>query len=352
MAEGAKTAESQITKEDSVEQNARYVLHGGYAYCECGSRASRLQVPYCHGTYMHDMPIMVDTDTLANTNIQPFGYCYCMENPDRQAAIDEIMKQVEEETHDLLDTVMDGVNAVGKGISGFFSKAKSFFCGEEEEGEEKKSEEDEYAEMLRNSVMVPCDPRAFSFRWNGASEDLIIQGRHALTTNCTITCAWCGKTIYIADDGQENAAYEQNNKQDLSNWKEGDPMPEPTAGNLQALKAMGKEDTELYKNMEQALKTMNDLDQRKLYCQSEEEYKALEKTREQVKEKYKNKDSYMDASDPDNAEAIQKRVDNPGSGDKDIYYNGKFYDSEGYKKKKEKEAEAAKAAEEKASGKK
>lgn len=345
MAEGAKTAESQITKEDSVEQTARYVLHGGYAYCEYGSRASRLQVPKCHGTYMHDMPIMVDTDTMVNTNIQPFGYCYCMENPDRQAAVDAIMKEVEDETHDLLDMVMDGVNTIGKGVSSAVSSVKSFFCGKDESEEETKSEDEQYAEMLMNSVMIPCDPRSFSFRWNDSSEDLIIQGRHALTTNCTITCSWCGKTIHIADDGQENAAYEQNNKADLSNWKEGDPMPEPTAGNLQALKDMGKEDTELYKNMEQALNTMNDLDQKQLYCQSEEEYKELEKTREEAKEKYKNKDSYIDASNPDNAEAIQEKVDNPQSGNKDIYYNGKFYDSTGYKEQKEKEAKAAEAAE-------
>ncbi len=205
MAEGKMTAETEITSEESVEENARYVLHGGLAICECGSRESHLRVPKCHGTYMHDMPIMVDTDTTAIENIQPFGYCTCMENPDRQDAIDAIMQDVEDQTHDLLDTAMDCVNAVG----GFFSKAINFLTGNE--GKEKKEEKDEYAEMLTESVMITCNPEKFSVIWDDASEDLIINGKRAMTTKCTIICEKCNKQISIIDDGQENAVHEQNN---------------------------------------------------------------------------------------------------------------------------------------------
>ena len=174
MAEGKMTAESDITQSSSVDQKASYVLHGGKAYCQWGTRESRLQVPKCHGTYVHDMPMMTYKDTVVEKNIQPFGYCTCMNNPDRAKKVEEILNTVEEETHDLLDTAMDGLNALCDTAGNIGSSVVNYFTGgDDEEEEESEETADEERTLLEQSVTIVCDPGAFSVIWEDSSEDLI-----------------------------------------------------------------------------------------------------------------------------------------------------------------------------------
>lgn len=288
MAEGKITAEANIEEQTGVEQKASYVLHGGKAYCEYGTRESRLQVPECHGTYIHDMPMMTYKDTEVKTNIQPFGYCMCMNNPDRAKKVEKILNKVDEETHDLLDTVMDGVNAVCDGVSSFASSVKGFFCGEEDT---EKSEEttDEERTLLEQSVTIMCKPGAFSVIWEDASEDLIINKQRALTSQCTILCEKCGAVVSISDDGQENATFEQQSKQDMSKWQEGDPVPEASRSNLQQLEALGKEDTELYEKMKNQIEQREKLDKDIQYYKNKDQgrYHDLLSQRENMDKIYK-----------------------------------------------------------------
>lgn len=289
MAEGKITAESDITQSGSMEQKASYVLHGGKAYCQWGTRESRLQVPKCHGTYVHDMPMMTYRDTEVETNIQPFGYCTCMDNPDRAKKVEKILKKVDEETHDILDTVMDGVNAVGDVASSAYSSVKSFFCGEEEETKESEDTTDEERTLLEQSVTIMCDPGAFSIIWEDSSEDLIINKQNALTSRCTILCKKCGAYIAISDDGQENAAFEQQSKQDMSKWKEGDPIPEASRSNLQQLEKLGKDKTELYEKMKNQIEQREELDQEIAYYKNKDQgrYHDLLSQRENMEKIYK-----------------------------------------------------------------
>ncbi|MBQ3783179.1 MAG: DUF4280 domain-containing protein [Lachnospiraceae bacterium] len=274
MAEGKITAEAKV-EEEGLEQQASYVLHGGKAYCQWGSRESRLQVPKCHGTYIHDMPMMVHTDVVVKENIQPFGYCYCMENPDRAAKVQEILDAVEEETHDLLDAAMDGVNAIGDFLFG---------------GDDEEEVSEEEMTLLEQNVTIMCKPGSFKVQWDDASEDLYINGEKALTNHCTIVCTKCGGLVSISDDGQENAAFEQQSKQDMSEWKEGDPIPEASQANLQQLKEMGKEDSELYQKMEEQIEEREDLNKRLQYYRNKDQgtYNELLQQKQASESNYKS----------------------------------------------------------------
>lgn len=250
--------------EDSVDKQEVYVLHGGVAACQYGSRTSRLRVPLCHGTYIHDMPLMTYTDTEVNTNVQPFGFCQCMENPERAIIAQEIMENVEEQSHDILDSIMD------------------FFAGEPEK------EDDEYADTLLQTIQVPCHPESFSLVWSDASDDLNINGAKALTTKCTCVCKKCGGQVFIVDDGQENATFEQQSQVDLSDWKEGDPIPDASERNLKQLEDLGKEDTELYKNMKEQIDKRNALNDEIRFCDPENEhYNELLQQKEDMEKEYK-----------------------------------------------------------------
>lgn len=212
------------------------------------------------------MPIMTFLDREVNVNIQPFGFCQCMDNPDRAIIAKQIMDQVEEDSHDILDSIMD------------------FFMGSAE------PETDEYADCLMEKILVPCSPDVFSFVWSDASEDLYINGEKALTTKCSCICRKCAGLVKIADDGQENAAFEQQSKTDLSNWKEGDPIPEASASNLQQLEQLGKTDTDLYNNMKEHIEKREELDMQIRCCDSDDEdtYNDLLQQKENLERAYKN----------------------------------------------------------------
>lgn len=266
MADGKVTAKAEAEIEENVVEQDVYVLHGGLAACQYGSRTSRLRVPKCHGTYMHDMPLMTYKDTKVNDNVQPFGFCQCPDNPERQLIAQDIMKKVEDQSHDILDSIMD------------------FFAGEPEK------ESDEYSDVLMENIIVPCHPEAFSYVWNDASDDLYINEEKALITKCTCLCRQCGARIFIVDDGQNNAAFEQQSKTDLSDWKEGDPIPDASETNLKQLEDLGQTDSELYKNMKEQIEKRNALDNEIRFCdpENEEERTKLEKQREDLENAYKS----------------------------------------------------------------
>ena len=130
---------------------------------------------------------------------------------------------------------MDGLNAVGNFLFG---------------GDDEEEASDEEMTLLEQNVTIMCKPESFKVQWEDASEDLIINQEHALTNRCTIVCTKCGGLVSISDDGQENAAFEQQNYQDISQLKEGDAMPEASQGNLKQLKQMEQETQEEREKLE------------------------------------------------------------------------------------------------------
>lgn len=198
---------------EEMEQQASYVVHGAYAYCSMGARPARLVVPACHGTYMHDMPIMTIHDCVPKENVQIFGCCSSMENPDRDAEAARIQENVKK-SGDLMNLVMDVFTT---GIGGLIKKKKGNDLDE-----------------IKQQVMILCNP-ILAPSWQNGSRKLLIQGVPALNSTCTLECLKGGGTITIIDDGQENAASEQQSRVDFNKWSEGDPLPEPTQSNLEAL---------------------------------------------------------------------------------------------------------------------
>lgn len=232
------------SSEESLQQSYSYVLHGAQAYCESGSRTARITIPKCHGTYMHDMPVMTIEDSKAQVNIKAFGFCMARDNPDRLEKVQEIMADVEKDNN-LLDKIMDGLSGPKKSLK---SSVDSIF--------KSGNEEDEcygYSPDVYDSVTVMCNP-TFAFRdvWQDSSDRLKINGVNALTSRCWIHCTKSKKKgkIQLVDDGQENATSEQRGAADMANWKKGDPIPEANQGNLERLE-------ENIAELEEQLKTAN-----------------------------------------------------------------------------------------------
>lgn len=52
-----------------------YVVRGAQAQCTAGNKTTKLNLPESHGLYVNDKPVLIDTDTVANVNVMPFGEC-------------------------------------------------------------------------------------------------------------------------------------------------------------------------------------------------------------------------------------------------------------------------------------
>ena len=227
------TYEAQGTVESTAENTTpqySYVVHGAEAYCPCGSRPGRLTIPTCHGTYMHDMPIMTVYDSKEDTNIKCFGFCSSISNPDRLTEVEKVMDKVEK-SKNLLDGIMDGLSFLGNAI------ASAFGFGDEPDPNDPYHG---YGEDVYKSVLVCCEPMFATMRkWDGGTDRLRINGANALNSNCTIVCLKDAENgiIHIMNDGQENAAMEQAGAADMASWKPGDSYPQPTQGNMEALEA-------------------------------------------------------------------------------------------------------------------
>lgn len=193
------------SNEEGLEQRHSYVLHGAQAICEFATRPGRLTIPVCHGTYMHDMPVMTVEDCKLAENIKVFGYCLCKNNPDIFTEMDKILEEVEK-ADNLLDKIMDGPKNL-------FSKVKSIFGVKE-----KKKTLDDYGSNLVESVHVLCSPTfAVNDTWSGGSDRMMINGVPALNSGCTMVCTKCGGKISIIDDGQANAINVQKIKEGVAN---------------------------------------------------------------------------------------------------------------------------------------
>lgn len=318
-------------KAEEMEQRASYVVHGAYAACGMGSRPARLVVPVCHGTYLHDMPILTIYDAIPKKNVQIFGYCNSSKNPDRIAKAEEIQANVEK-SGGLMNLVMD----VFSGIAGLFGKKNDM-------------------ESIEQQVMIVCNP-VLAPSWQNGSKELLINGAPALNTNATLECLKCGETIYIIDDGQENAANEQTSKVDFQEWFEGDPIPDPTQSNLEALNQNIEElEKEVHRyhepeeqevlekeleakkalqgQMAETVGILNDIKIQEFYAgaygeKAEERWNTLQETKGAVLEAYQNGNRIQAAKDPKVNELAERseygsKIENLST-EKKLYRNGEL----------------------------
>jgi len=275
----------------SAEKKYSYVLHGAKIFCSCGSRESRLVVPLGNGTNIHDMPMLTVKDCSPNQNIQGFGFCSSMENPQRQIEMDEIMEEVE-------------------GESGFLDNVMNFFSS----GKTKKKKSEEYAQDVQKNVLVCCVPEfASNDEWQEGTEALIIGKEMALNSTCSITCKWGGNIVFV-EDGQQNAIEQQTTAEDFDTWSEEAGMPELTDRNQQTLD-----------------KNVKELEQKMNSCTDPEEKASLQKELEQKKElKNKVDDSMTKLKEIEKKQKENRYYDDIGeviedidnSGDLDEMVNG------------------------------
>lgn len=191
------TTSSVQCNQENLEQKYSYVLHGAQAICEYGTRPARLTIPYGHGTEMHGMPVMTVEDCMPFTNVKAFGYCTSKDNPDIFTEMDRILEAVEKEDIDSI------ANPSESPITNIFDRVLSVFGGPKKDPNKSLSD---YGEDLVNSVTIMCKPAiAWGDTWSGGTDRLLINGKQALNSSCTLVCTKCGGRITIIDDGQENA---------------------------------------------------------------------------------------------------------------------------------------------------
>lgn len=189
---GGATLGLSTIVEQSLQQRDTYVVHGAQIACDCGSRTSRLIVPFGHGTNIHDMPQLTINDCKVGQNIQSFGFCFSEENPNRQAEIDKIMKAVKKD-------------------KGFFDGFMKFFGA-------KGLDNDDYADDVENNVLICCTPIIIgNSQWQEGTDKLLIGGVKTLLATCELHCKY-GGIIQICTDGQEDAIQSQTTDMNIRNF--------------------------------------------------------------------------------------------------------------------------------------
>lgn len=149
-----------INAEEKVQYP--YVVRGARIYCNCGTHIRKLDMPVSHGSHIRDKAMLHEKDCVVglDNNIPPFGACRSEENENMKIEISDA---------DGLLPLMD-----------------------------------EHGGVVIPEVPVQgklCDPQ-LGKKWLDAYEDTLIDGKPALTVNCTIACKY-GGTIGFMDDGQE-----------------------------------------------------------------------------------------------------------------------------------------------------
>lgn len=151
-------------QEDIQEQEPQYpyVVRGATMYCTCGTHVRKLDLPVSHGSFIRDKAMLNKQDCKVgiDQNIPPFGACLSEANDGIDIKI--------EDTKDLFPFTDENGNPV---------------------------------EMPMPIEGKLCEPK-LAKEWADAQENTLVDGKPALTVNCTITCSF-GGTIGFMDAGQE-----------------------------------------------------------------------------------------------------------------------------------------------------
>ncbi len=157
-------AEQRMEAEESTEDQEvhyPYVVRGATIYCSCGTHMRKLDMPVSHGSYIRDHAMMNKTDCKVglDQNIPPFGACLS-------------------ESKDVIDIKIEDT--------------KDLVPFTDEEG---------------NPIEMPvpiegklCEPD-LDKEWADAQEETLVDGKPAITVQCTVTCKY-GGVIGFMDAGQ------------------------------------------------------------------------------------------------------------------------------------------------------
>lgn len=153
-----------MAEEQAQEEELRYpyAVRGARIYCSFGSHIRKLDMPASHGAKIRDKAMLHEQDCKVgiDQNIAPFGACYSPENA-----------EIEIEISDAKDLVPMG---------------------------------DENGNPIEATLPIVgklCVPQ-LGDKWLNAQEETLVDGKPAITVQCTVACKYGGVISFI-DDGQE-----------------------------------------------------------------------------------------------------------------------------------------------------
>lgn len=134
----------KVNVKGGQQSQQSYVVAGAVVSCSCGDMRTRLTMPRSHGVAIKGKPQLTVEDYKPYQNIMPFGQCCTIKNPEVDAAT---------------------------------------------------KNNDNYLKPM------PCKP-VIQMPWTYGKQDKLIDGKPALLSKSTTTCAYNG-IITIENDGQE-----------------------------------------------------------------------------------------------------------------------------------------------------
>ena len=184
-ADAQAAAESVEQKKDELRRSRHrdttYVVHCARVECSCGMRESYLALGPTHGVKTRQIPQMITSDTVLNTNIINFGGCTSKENPSLIAAAEEAARKANEEIEER------------RKKEGFFNRVIDLFCGDGHI---------EVSDSLLEQCVGECkDCFPADAEWRRGHTKVSINGKPVLLRRCSARCIY-GGLVTILLSGQ------------------------------------------------------------------------------------------------------------------------------------------------------
>lgn len=184
-AEAQAASELVEQKKDELRRSrfwdTTYVVHCARIECSCGMRESYLALGPTHGVKTRQIPQMIISDTVLDTNIINFGGCKSKENPTLIAAAEEAARKANEE-----------IDKKRK-EKGFFNRIIDFFCGDGHV---------EVSDSLLEQCVGECkDCIPANAEWRRGHVKVSINGKPVLLRRCSTRCIY-GGLVTILLSGQ------------------------------------------------------------------------------------------------------------------------------------------------------
>lgn len=182
-AQAAAEAVEQKKEElrESRSRDTTYVVHCARVECTCGMRESYLALGPTHGVKTRQIPQMIISDTVLDTNIINFGGCRSKENPSLRKAAEEAARKANEEIREK------------RKEGGFFNWVIDKFC---------KDGEVEVSDSLLDQCVGKCE-KCFpaDAEWRMGHSKVFINGKPVLLRRCSVRCIY-GGLVTILLSGQ------------------------------------------------------------------------------------------------------------------------------------------------------
>ena len=183
----AATTEAQAASE-LVEQkkdelrrsryrDTTYVVHCARVECSYGMRESYLALGPTHGVKTRQIPQMITSDTVLDTNIINFGGCKSKENPSLIAAAKEAARKANEEIKER------------RKKKGLFNRIIDLFCGDGHV---------EVSDSLLEQCVGECkDCFPADAKWRRGHVKVYINGKPVLLRRCSARCIYGGRVTIL-----------------------------------------------------------------------------------------------------------------------------------------------------------